>query len=217
MRILLMEPHTLLCESLATLITAQRPSVQLETFNELPPLQRALQTPAEKLILSTGMKDNLFEFVSRQRKKYSTLPIYMLVEGIYLPWVHLLLKAGATGTLPKALSSADFIKCLFTPLSQQPMLPLEIKQQLDDKEQCWKESPFSALTRREWDTLLLSFKGLSLSQVSQQLHLSPKTVSIYRLRCMQKLEVTSVMEAYCLAMDYGLLGPQSLRQLQQTM
>lgn len=217
MRILLLEPHTLLCESLATLITTQRPSVQLETFSELPPLQNALKSPAEKLILSTHMKDNLFELVTRQRRNYSMLPIYMLTESTYFPWVHLLLNAGATGILPKTLSTKKFIEYLFAPLIKQPLLPPEIEQQLREKKQCWKKSPFSILTQREWNILLLSFKGLSTIQSGQQLNLSPKTISTYRGRCMEKLGIKSIMTAYCLAIEYGVFEPQSLRQLQQTL
>ena len=216
MRILLLEPQTLLCESLETLIKSQRVSVQLETFQERSSLQRALETPADKLILSTSMRDNLFEFVSRQRQRHPAMTIYMLVEGTHLPWVHLLLKAGATAILPKTLSITKFIECLFAPLSKR-LLPPEITQQLKEKEQSWKESPFSALSQRETDILLLLFKGLSVIQIGKQLHLSPKTISTYKARVTEKLNVISIINAYCLAIDYGLLEPQSLRQLQQVM
>ena len=118
--------------------------------------------------------------------------------------------------MPKTLSITKFIECLFAP-SSKPLLPPEIAQQLKEKEQSWKESPFSALSQRETDILLLLFKGLSVIQIGKQLHLSPKTISTYKARVTEKLNVTSIINAYCLAIDYGLLEPQSLRQLQQVM
>ena len=61
---------------------------------------------------------------------------------------------------------------------------------------------FFSIKPREWDTLLLSFKGLSVTQAGQQLHLSPKTVSTYRTRCMEKLG--RQVNNDCLLPCYGL-------------
>ena len=48
-------------------------------------------------------------------------------------------------------------------------------------------------------------KGHSTQDISDSLHLSPKTVSTYRYRLFEKLGVSNDVELTRLAMRYGLL------------
>lgn len=54
-----------------------------------------------------------------------------------------------------------------------------------------KRLPHNALSAREMEVLLQLSRGVSLTRIADQLHLSVKTVSTYRSRILEKLEMHS--------------------------
>ena len=47
-----------------------------------------------------------------------------------------------------------------------------------------------------------------VSEISSNLHLSPKTVNSYRYRIFEKLDVSSDVELVLLAVRHGMMNPQ---------
>ncbi len=70
-------------------------------------------------------------------------------------------------------------------------------------------SPFDQLSQRETQVMLMVTKGYSTQEISDRLHLSPKTVSTYRYRLFEKLGVGNDVELTRMAMRYGLLDERS--------
>jgi DNA-binding CsgD family transcriptional regulator len=62
------------------------------------------------------------------------------------------------------------------------------------------EKPHERLSDREFQTLLRLSTGQRLSDIAVELNLSPKTVSVYRARVLEKLSLQSNADltAYCL-------------------
>lgn len=69
-------------------------------------------------------------------------------------------------------------------------------------------SPLETLSQRETQVMLMVIKGHSTQEISDSLHLSPKTVSTYRYRLFEKLGVSNDVELTRLAMRYNLLDEQ---------
>ena len=74
------------------------------------------------------------------------------------------------------------------------------------------DSPFDQLSQRETQVMLMVTKGHSTQDISDRLHLSPKTVSTYRYRLFEKLNVSNDVELTRMAMRYGLLEDSSSDQ-----
>lgn len=70
-------------------------------------------------------------------------------------------------------------------------------------------SPFDQLSQRETQVMLMVTKGYSTQEISDRLHLSPKTVSTYRYRLFEKLGVGNDVELTRMAMRYGLLDERA--------
>ena len=70
-------------------------------------------------------------------------------------------------------------------------------------------SPFDQLSQRETQVMLMVTKGYSTQEISDSLHLSPKTVSTYRYRLFEKLGVGNDVELTRMAMRYGLLDERA--------
>ena len=66
-------------------------------------------------------------------------------------------------------------------------------------------APHEKLSDREFQTLKLIASGKRLSDIAEELALSPKTVSVYRARVLEKLGLSSNAELATYAMRHGLI------------
>ena len=111
------------------------------------------------------------------------------------------LKAGAMGYLNKSADPAQIIQAIRTLHSGRKFITPAIAEALaarlsvddDDK-------PHERLSDREFQTMIRLASGQRLSDIAADLALSPKTVSVYRARVLEKLSVQSNADlaAYCL-------------------
>jgi two-component system invasion response regulator UvrY len=66
-------------------------------------------------------------------------------------------------------------------------------------------SPLDTLSAREMQIMLMITRGQSNQEISDALFLSPKTISTYRHRLFEKLDVSNDVELTHLAIRHGLL------------
>ncbi len=73
------------------------------------------------------------------------------------------------------------------------------------------DSPFEQLSDREMQVMMLILEGETIPVIASQLNLSPKTVSTYHSRTLEKLGVKNDVTLTRMAMRYGILEdvPQS--------
>ena len=68
------------------------------------------------------------------------------------------------------------------------------------------EMAHEKLSDRELQTLVMIASGKRLSDIASELTLSPKTVSVYRARVLEKLGLTNNSELTVYAIRNGLVG-----------
>jgi DNA-binding NarL/FixJ family response regulator len=66
-------------------------------------------------------------------------------------------------------------------------------------------SPFDALSSRELEVAMMLVRGQPLTMIGERLSLSPKTVSTYKQRLMEKLGVSHVIGLAHLMTAHGLI------------
>ncbi len=111
------------------------------------------------------------------------------------------LKAGAMGYLSKAADPAQIVQAVRTLHAGRKFITPAIAEALaarlsaDDA-----EKPHERLSDREFQTMVRLASGQRLSDIATDLNLSPKTVSVYRARVLEKLAMQSNADltAYCL-------------------
>lgn len=69
-----------------------------------------------------------------------------------------------------------------------------------------RNDPFSQLSQREMQVLMMLVEGATNRQISDRLLLSPKTVSTYRARLLEKLGAENDIELLRMAMGRGLVS-----------
>lgn len=114
------------------------------------------------------------------------------------------LDAGARGYLLKNITAHELAAAIRSTYSGHVTLAPEVVQALIHKEAAPLLSP---LTEREGETLTLLAKGLSNSQIAQQLSVSPFTVKNHVRNILQKLNVSNRAEAAILAIKHKLVHP----------
>jgi len=134
--------------------------------------------------------------------------VKVIVVTIHLdePFPTRLLKAGASGYLTKGCAVNEIVDAIRQVSNGKRFISTDVAQQLamtmlpgSDK------SPFDALSQRELQVMLMVTQGQKIQEIADKLCLSPKTVSTYRYRLFEKLEVKSDVELTHLAMRHGMI------------
>ncbi|MGD8418690.1 MAG: LuxR C-terminal-related transcriptional regulator, partial [Pseudomonadales bacterium] len=110
------------------------------------------------------------------------------------------------GYLTKKVNADELLKAVKRVFLGKRYLSAEVAQQLavtsvgDDG-----DDPFSQLSGREMQIMLMVVNCHKVREISSNLHLSPKTVNSYRYRIFEKLNVSSDVELALLAVRHGML------------
>ncbi len=121
------------------------------------------------------------------------------------PYPTRLFKAGATGYLTKGCSVDEMVGAIRQVHAGGHFVSNAIAQSVALSMLPGHESPLERLSQREMQVFMMLMRGDRPQEISDTLHLSPKTVSTYRTRLFGKLGVKSDAELTRLAMRYGLL------------
>ena len=123
------------------------------------------------------------------------------------PFPNQLLDAGALGYLSKGCSSDEMLEAIRMVMRGLHYISNDVAQKLTlaGFRSHGESSPLRALTAREMQVMMMITSGQRNQQISDALFLSPKTVSTYRHRLFEKLDVTSDAELTRLAIRHGLI------------
>lgn len=116
------------------------------------------------------------------------------------------LKAGASGYLNKAGDPQELVAAVQAIAAGKRFVTPAVADMLAESlVNPQKESPHQHLSERELQTMLLICAGRKLSEIAEELMLSPKTVSVYRSRVLEKIGVSSNAELTAYAIRNRLL------------
>ena len=124
-------------------------------------------------------------------------PVKVLVVSMFAEDQYALrcLRAGAQGYLNKAGDPADLVRAVRTVAQGQNYVTPEVAQMLvSSLSNPGQQALHASLSERELQTLVKIASGRRLSEIAEELMLSPKTVSVYRARVLEKLKLGSNAE-----------------------
>ena len=137
-------------------------------------------------------------------------PVKVLVVSMYPEDQYAIraLKAGAHGYVNKGGDPAVLVQAVRTVAQGRKYITPEIAIILAENigKDTVDESPHEKLSDRELQTLVMISSGKRLSDIATELTLSPKTVSVYRARVLEKLGLTNNSEMTVYAIRNGLVG-----------
>ena len=117
------------------------------------------------------------------------------------------LRAGAFGYVNKGGDPALIVSAVRTVAQGRKYVTPEIAQMLvESLTTPAVENAHDKLSDREMQTLVMIASGKRLSDIAEELMLSPKTVSVYRARVLEKLGLANNSEMTVYAIRQGLVG-----------
>lgn len=121
------------------------------------------------------------------------------------------LEAGASGYLSKGTDPVEMVTAIRQVYHGQRYLSSEIAQKVAlSRITPGNENPFDGLSERELQIALMVVNCQKVSDISDKLFLSPKTVNTYRYRIFDKLQVSSDVELTHLAIRHNMVDTESL-------
>jgi DNA-binding NarL/FixJ family response regulator len=122
------------------------------------------------------------------------------------PFPGQMLKAGAVGSLTKSVDAQELVLAIKRVFSGKRYLCNEMAQDLASYAyQDNADSPFDTLSHREMQIMMMVIGCQKVSEISLNLHLSPKTVNSYRYQNVDKLKVKGDVELVLLAVKHGIV------------
>lgn len=208
LRIAIADDHEIVRNGLSIIIENTH-SMQVEiaasSHHELLHMLEAHEV--DMLILDLNLGDvNGLGSLESITERHPALPVLVLSAYPEEEYAIRAFKAGASGYLNKAVVSSELIKAIQTIKSGKSYISETLAQNLPygttlEKE---KKEISEILSKREFEVFSLIGQGKSPKEISELLSLSPKTVSTYRSRIMEKLMLTNRTQLQRLA--YERLG-----------
>lgn len=163
-------------------------------YSELRDVLRS--APCDVLLLDLNMPGRSgLEVLASLRETHSSIKV--LVVSMYPEDQYALrcLKAGAQGYANKAGDPVLLIDAVRVVMQGRKYLTAEVAQMLAESLSApVVEVPHESLSERELQTLLKIASGKRLTDIAEELMLSPKTVSVYRARVLEKLQLSNNAE-----------------------
>lgn len=122
------------------------------------------------------------------------------------PFPSQLLDAGAKAYISKGCPADEMFEAISTVVAGKPYISNDVARKVTLAKLTGGEgSPLDRLSAREMQVMMMITRGESTQTISDALFLSPKTVSTYRHRLYEKLDVSNDVELTHFAIRHGLL------------
>lgn len=208
-RVLVADDHPLLRSGLRQVLS-QEPDLEVigEAEDSEQVLQKVSENNCDVVILDLTMPGRGGLDVLRElRRQHPALPILVLSVHAEDQFAVRAIKAGASGYLSKENAAPEVVRAVRKVLTGKkyvsPTLAEMLANALDHDDQ---RPPHETLSDREFQVLCKIASGMTVSQIAAQVSLSVKTVSTYRARVLEKMNMHNNAELTRYAIQSGLVG-----------
>lgn len=207
MRILLVDDHAVVRAGFKTLLENQGDmSVIAEAESGEAACRQFIEHAPDVVIMDLSMPgvggiEAIRRIVSRQSD--ARVLVFSMHEDTL--FVEQALQAGARGYIGKSSAPVVLVEAVRQIANGNLYIDPDIAQRLAFQKTKGSDSPFQALSTREFEIVCLLAEGLSVNAVANRLALSYKTVANYATQIKSKLEVDTSAELTRLAIRHGLV------------
>ena len=178
-----------------------------EAENGMQAIRMVEEATYDVVLLDISMPDKHGVEVLKQLKiNRPQLPVLMLSMHPEEQYALRSMKAGAAGYLNKQSAPLQLVTAIRQVASGKKYISTELAEQLaNGLSQGYQELLHQTLSNREYQTLCLMASGRKLSEMADIMSLSPKTVSVYRSRLLEKMKLKNNAEAIHYAISNHLI------------
>jgi len=178
-----------------------------ETASGNETLERLRSEPWDLVMLDINMPDRSgIDILRHIRSGYPNTRVLVMsgfAEKLYAVNV---LRAGASGYLSKDRAPEEILRAVHTVLAGRRFVSEALSEMLVDALDAPADRPLHAnLSQREFQILCKLAVGRSISEIANELFLSVKTVSTYRARVLEKMNLQTNADLTAYAIRNGLV------------
>jgi len=211
-RVLIADDHALIREGLKRILATSSDMILAgEASDGLEVLEQIRHGEWDVLVLDMSMPGRSgVELIKQIKTEKPKLPILVLSMHKEDEYTVRTIRAGAAGYLCKDVVSQQLLNAIRTVakggrfISPELAINLAFGMILKDE-----KLPHTLLSDREFQIFRLLTNGRAVGEIAEQLHLSAKTVSTYKMRILQKMQVSHLTDLVRYAMEYDLLDDSS--------
>lgn len=179
---------------------------EAEDGNELLDILEEITPDILVLDITMPGKSGL-ELLKHIKILYPDLPVLILSIHSEERFAIRALRAGAYGYLTKTSISGELIKAIHKITTQKrKYITSEVAEQLVSQIDSNNYNPIhEELSDREFQVLCMIARGMKVTDIAQELSLSPQTIHTYRTRIKEKMNVSSNVEMTRYAIENNLI------------
>lgn len=207
-QVLIADDHAILCEGLGRVLSSEGDIQVQATASSGPEVFSRLRESAVDVVLLDmslpGMHGiDVLKQIKLEWPAVAVLVLSMHPEDQYAVRC---IRAGASGYLTKSCDKHILLQAVrkaaaggqfITPRVSECLL-MEVQKGEGD------EVPHSLLSDREFEVFMLIAEGIGAQEIAKRMHVSPKTVSTYRSRILEKMNLGGNPDIMRYAVDHDL-------------
>lgn len=164
-----------------------------EAVNGLEVLDKIKTAACDMVILDMDMPGkNGLDVLKQIKSERPDLPVLILSMYPEDQFAMRVLRAGAAGYLTKESASFELLDAIRRIAEGRKYITSELAERLADRLNSeYRDLPHEMLSDREFQIMRMIAAGKKLTQIADELYLSIKTVSTYRKRLLEKMNMHS--------------------------
>lgn len=210
MKLLLLEDHPIFRFGVRQLIAQRWPDALIEETGTLAnALNTVRKTSFDLALVDLNLPDSEgIEVVSQLHRAVPGLRLLVLSLNAEAAYAQRALKTGASGYLAKDRAADELIAAIERITAGGRYITASLAEQLADLISGERRSsPHDELSVQEYRVMIQLAEGQRIADIATAMHLSPKTVSTYRSRILEKLALASNADLARYCLTHSLLDP----------
>ncbi len=208
LRVLIADDHAVVRQGLKQILSSEPDMVVVgEARNIVETLQLAGSTEWDVLVLDYSMPGgNGLLALKEIKQNFPRRQVLMLSMHPEDTIAISALRAGAAGYMNKECASDELTLAIRKAASGKKYVSPALAEKLAlEIEEGSEGLPHESLSEREYRVMWMIAAGRSITQIADELFLSPNTVSTYRVRILRKLKVLTNADIVRYAVKHGLM------------
>ena len=191
-KVVIADDHAILRAGLKQILAETDDIVVIsEAENAAEAIRQGCKSDADVILMDIAMPDrsgmDALKYIKHVNSKIAVLMLSMYREDQYAVRA---LKSGAAGYVCKQSASSELVNAIRTVAKGKKYITPEVAEILANQVGMESEiSPHESLSDREFQTMTMIASGFSVSDIADKLALSVKTISMYRTRMLEKLNL----------------------------
>jgi two-component system invasion response regulator UvrY len=207
-RLLIVDDHAIVRHGLRQVVSESSDiEVAAEAGSSAEAIRLLRENSYDIVLLDISLPDkNGIETLKQIKRDKPQMPVIMLSMHAEDEFGVRALKAGASGYVNKQSAHDQLVAAIRQVATGRRYISPDLAEEL-----AWsigegsEKRPHELLSDREFDTLRMLAGGKSLAEIAESLSISPKTVSVYRTRLLEKMKLKNNAEIAHYAVKNGLI------------